>query len=155
MSATVDYYFFDPGEFNQLIASGELVEHAEWAGNCDGTLHGELENRAGACAPILLEIEVEGARQVRAALPSAVRVFITPPSIDELRTRLARRGTDHPAWTSSRDSRSPGGASRVRPRDRQRPPRRGDRPASHRLESELAHWSSRVPGGILAVAACR
>lgn len=90
----VDYHFLDAGEFDRRASGGEFVEHAEYAGNRYGTLRDELDRRVSAGAPVLLEIDLQGARQVRAALPEAVQVFISPPSFDELRKRLVGRGTD-------------------------------------------------------------
>jgi guanylate kinase len=92
----VDYHFLDPDEFDRRIAAGEFVEHAEYAGNRYGTLRGELDRRTRAGVPVVLEIDLQGARQVRRALPDAVQVFIAPPSEDALRARLVGRGTDDP-----------------------------------------------------------
>ena len=78
------------------VAQGEFVEHADYAGRSYGTLRSELEDRLRAGRPVVLEIEVQGARQVRAAMPAAVQVFIAPPSLAALRTRLIGRGTDDP-----------------------------------------------------------
>ena len=90
----VDYHFLAPDEFDRLAAAGEFVEHAEYAGHRYGTLRRELDRRTAAGAPVVLEIDLQGARQVRAALPEAVQVFIAPPSVGELRARLVGRGTD-------------------------------------------------------------
>lgn len=98
----VDYHFLDPAEFDRLVAAGEFVEHAEYAGNRYGTLRRELEERTAGGTPVVLEIDLQGARQVRAALPDAVQVFISPPSFDELRARLEGRGTDDPAQVDAR-----------------------------------------------------
>ena len=76
------------------MAQGQFVEHADYAGRSYGTLRSELEDRVRAGAPVVLEIEVQGARQVREALPEAVQVFIAPPSLEALRARLTARGTD-------------------------------------------------------------
>jgi guanylate kinase len=92
----VDYHFLTPEQFAARVASGEFVEHATYSGNMYGTLRSELERRAQAGHPVVLEIEVQGARQVRQAIPDAVAVFIVPPSLDALRTRLVGRGTDSP-----------------------------------------------------------
>jgi guanylate kinase len=89
-----DYHFLTPQEFEARVAAGDFVEHAEYSGNRYGTLRSELERRLAAGAGVVLEIEVQGARQVRAALPAAVLVFIAPPSLEALRTRLVGRGTD-------------------------------------------------------------
>jgi guanylate kinase len=98
----VDYHFLDPDEFDRLVADGEFVEHAEYAGNRYGTLRRELDRRAAAGAPVVLEIDLQGARQVRRALPGAVQVFIAPPSVGELRARLVGRGTDDPQKVAER-----------------------------------------------------
>jgi len=90
----VDYHFLSRDEFARRVADGEFVEHADYAGRSYGTLRSELENRVRAGVPVVLEIEVQGARQVRAAMPEAVQVFIAPPSLDALRARLVGRGTD-------------------------------------------------------------
>jgi guanylate kinase len=90
----VDYHFLTREEFDRRVARGEFVEHADYAGRSYGTLRSELEERVDAGIPVVLEIEVQGARQVRAAMPDAVQVFIAPPSLPALRARLVGRGTD-------------------------------------------------------------
>ena len=90
----VDYKFLSDAEFDSLLEQGAFVEHAEYAGRRYGTLRSELERRAAAGEPVVLEIEVEGARQIRDALPGALQVFIAPPSREALRERLVGRGTD-------------------------------------------------------------
>ena len=87
----VDYHFLTQEEFDRRVAAGEFLEHATYAGNRYGTLRSEVEDD-----PVVLEIEVQGARQVREALPEATQVFIAPPSTDALRERLLARGTDSP-----------------------------------------------------------
>jgi guanylate kinase len=89
-----DYHFLSSEEFEQRVQEGDFVEHAEYAGRRYGTLRSELESRVEEGVPVVLEIEVQGARQVRAAMPEAVQVFIAPPSLEALRTRLIGRGTD-------------------------------------------------------------
>jgi guanylate kinase len=91
-----DYHFLTREEFDRRVGDGEFVEHADYAGRSYGTLRSELDARVRAGAPVVLEIEVQGARQVRASVPDAVQVFIAPPSLQELRTRLIGRGTDDP-----------------------------------------------------------
>ena len=86
----VDYHFLTREEFDRRVAAGEFVEHADYAGRSYGTLRSELEERVQAGAPVVLEIEVQGARQVRASLPEAVEVFIAPPSLEALRERALR-----------------------------------------------------------------
>jgi guanylate kinase len=90
----VDYHFLTPEEFEARVAAGEFVEHATYSGQRYGTLRSELERRLRSAAGVVLEIEVQGARQVRAAMPEAVAVFIAPPSTEALRVRLVGRGTD-------------------------------------------------------------
>ncbi len=89
-----DYHFLTPEEFAARRAAGDFVEDVDYAGSSYGTLRSELEGRAAAGAPVVLEIEVQGARQVREALPTATQIFIAPPSLGELRRRLQTRGTD-------------------------------------------------------------
>jgi guanylate kinase len=90
----VDYHFLSDSAFQHRVDAGDFVEHAVYADRRYGTLRSELERRTAAGHPVVLEIELQGARQVRAALPEAVQVFIAPPSLDALRTRLIGRGTD-------------------------------------------------------------
>ena len=91
-----DYRFLSEADFDRRIAEGAFLEHAEYAGRRYGTLRADLENRAAAGEPVVLEIEVQGARQVRASMPDALQVFIAPPSREALRERLVGRGTDDP-----------------------------------------------------------
>jgi guanylate kinase len=98
----VHYHFLSPEEFERRVAAGEFVEHAHYAGRSYGTLRSELGGRVGAGVPVVLEIEVQGARQVREAMPEAVQVFIAPPSLEALRARLIGRGTDDPEEVARR-----------------------------------------------------
>ena len=98
----VDYYFLTPPQFAERVDAGEFVEHATYSGNMYGTLRSELERRAQEQSPVVLEIEVQGARQVRQAIPESVAVFIAPPSLDALRARLVGRGTDTPEEVDER-----------------------------------------------------
>jgi guanylate kinase len=98
----VDYRFMSQEEFKRHAAAASFVEHAEYSGNRYGTLRSELERRLDAGVPVVLEIEVQGARQVREAMPDAVAVFIAPPSRDALRARLVGRGTDAPEQVDER-----------------------------------------------------
>jgi guanylate kinase len=86
-----DYHFLTEQEFERRLAAGDFLEHALYAGNHYGTLKEEVDR---APRNLVLEIEVEGARQVRKALPEATQVFIAPPSDEALRERLKGRGTD-------------------------------------------------------------
>ena len=98
----VDYHFMSPEDFERHVAAGDFVEHADYAGARYGTLRSELQTRASSGAPVVLEIEVQGARQVRASMPEAVQVFIAPPSVDALRARLVGRGSDEPRQIEAR-----------------------------------------------------
>jgi guanylate kinase len=98
----VDYHFLSPEEFEQRAAAGDFLEHASYSGQRYGTLRSEVERRLREGRPVVLEIEVQGARQVRAAMPEAVPVFIAPPSREALRARLIGRGTDAPEDVETR-----------------------------------------------------
>jgi guanylate kinase len=98
----VDYHFLTDEEFERRAAAGEFVEHARYSGRRYGTLRSELDRRLEAGRPVVLEIEVQGARQVREAMPEAVQVFIAPPGEAALRARLVGRGTDKPADVEAR-----------------------------------------------------
>jgi guanylate kinase len=91
-----DYHFLSLEEFEKRLARGDFLEHAMYAGNMYGTPRSELDRAREAGKDVVLEIEVEGARQVREALPEALQVFIAPPSDEALRERLERRSTDAP-----------------------------------------------------------
>ncbi|MFF9571205.1 guanylate kinase [Streptomyces sp. NPDC014685] len=92
----VHYFFVDDGEFDKLIANGELLEWAEFAGNRYGTPRRAVLDRLEAGEPVLLEIDLQGARLVRQSMPEAQLVFLAPPSWDELVRRLTGRGTEAP-----------------------------------------------------------
>ena len=87
----VDYHFLSQQDFDRRVEAGEFVEHAVYAGNSYGTLLSELQRPARG---IVLEIDVQGARQVSGTLPQATRIFIEPPSFEDLESRLAGRGSD-------------------------------------------------------------
>jgi guanylate kinase len=89
-----DYHFLSREEFDRRANASEFLEHATYSGNRYGTLRSEVERRLEAGASVVLEIEVQGARQVRAAMPESLQVFIAPPTPKSLRERLAKRGTD-------------------------------------------------------------
>jgi guanylate kinase len=90
-----EYHFLSPGEFAARADAGEFLEHATFSGNRYGTLRSEVERCLDQGISLVLEIEVQGARQVRAALGDrAVLMFIAPPDPGALRERLAGRGTD-------------------------------------------------------------
>ena len=98
----IDYHFLTPEEFEQHVTAGDFLEHAPYSGNRYGTLRSEVERRLKEGRPVVLEIELQGARQVRQAMPDAVAVFIAPPSRDALRARLIGRGTDTPEQVDER-----------------------------------------------------
>lgn len=90
----VDYFFLDDAEFGELVAAGELLEWAEFAGHRYGSPRRPVLARLAAGVPTLLEVDLQGARQVRAAMPEALLVFLAPPSWEELVRRLTWRGTE-------------------------------------------------------------
>lgn len=90
------YHFVDTAEFERMIADGEMLEHARYAGNLYGTPRGPVERALAAGQPAVLEIELQGARQIRATMPEAQLVMLMPPSWEELVSRLTGRGTDDP-----------------------------------------------------------
>ncbi|MFH8367124.1 guanylate kinase [Streptomyces sp. NPDC018031] len=92
----VQYFFVEGEEFDKLIANGELLEWAEFAGNRYGTPRQAVLDRLEAGEPVLLEIDLQGARLVRESMPDAQLVFLAPPSWDELVRRLTGRGTEEP-----------------------------------------------------------
>ncbi|MDF6022276.1 guanylate kinase [Streptomyces sp. JH34] len=92
----VHYFFVDDGEFDKLVANGELLEWAEFAGNRYGTPRRAVLDRLEAGEPVLLEIDLQGARLVRQSMPEAQLVFLAPPGWDELVRRLTGRGTEAP-----------------------------------------------------------
>jgi guanylate kinase len=98
----VDYHFLAEDEFERRVRAGDFIEHARYSGRRYGTLRSELEQRLAGGHPVVLEIEVQGARQIRAAMPEAVQIFIAPPSEDALRARLVGRGTDDPDQVAAR-----------------------------------------------------
>ncbi|MDP1876199.1 MAG: guanylate kinase [Actinomycetota bacterium] len=89
-----EYFFTEAARFDELIATDGLLEWAEFAGNRYGTPRAPVEEHRAAGQPVLLEIEVQGARQVRRAVPSALLVFLEPPSWEALTARLLGRGTE-------------------------------------------------------------
>ena len=90
----VNYHFITKEEFEQRIAQGGMLEYAQYCGNYYGTPKKEVEQMREAGRDVILEIEVEGAMKVRALCPDAVFLFIAPPSVEELRRRLNKRGTE-------------------------------------------------------------
>jgi guanylate kinase len=97
-----EYFFVDDREFDRMIAAGELLEWASFVGHRHGTPRAPVEEKLTAGIPVLLEIDLAGARQVRAAVPDALLVFLAPPSWDELVRRLNGRGTEAPELIARR-----------------------------------------------------
>lgn len=90
----VHYHFISRAEFERRIAEDGFLEHAEYVGNYYGTPRAEVEAMRNEGKHVILEIEVQGAFQIREKCPDAVLVFTIPPSVDELRRRLHKRGTE-------------------------------------------------------------
>lgn len=89
-----DYFFLDPAAFQEMIADGELVEWAEVHGRLYGTPRASLEGPAVRGRHVVLDIDVQGALQVRERVPDALLVFVLPPSVEALLERLSGRGTE-------------------------------------------------------------
>lgn len=98
----VDYHFLTPDEFAKRVEADGFVEYAEYSGNHYGTLRSEIDRHLRAGRPVILEIELQGARQIREQLPEALSIFIAPPSFDALKNRLVGRGTDAPEQVAKR-----------------------------------------------------
>ena len=88
------YYFLERSRFEEMIAAGEFLEWAEFAGNCYGTPRKAIEQQIAEGKIVLLEIELLGARQVRQTFPDGLQIFILPPSVEELERRIRDRGQD-------------------------------------------------------------
>ena len=102
----VSYFFKTPDAFSDMIAKGELIEYANYCGNFYGTPKSYVEQQLRAGKDVLLEIEVQGALKVKAQIPDAVLVFITPPSMSELEARLRGRQTETEAVIAKRMARA-------------------------------------------------
>ncbi|MFK4147281.1 guanylate kinase [Streptomyces sp. NPDC004065] len=98
----VHYFFVTDDEMDKLIANGELLEWAEFAGNRYGTPRAAVLEHLEAGVPVLLEIDLQGARQVRESMPDSRLVFLAPPSWEELVRRLTGRGTEPPEVIENR-----------------------------------------------------
>lgn len=92
-----DYYFLTRDRFQEAIADGEFLEWAEYAGNYYGTPRASVEEKIALGKQVLLEIEIVGAKQIKKTFPEALRIFILPPSLEELERRLRDRATDSEA----------------------------------------------------------
>jgi guanylate kinase len=97
-----DYHFLTPEEFDRRIEREDFLEFATYSGNRYGTLRSEVRKRLEAGHSVVLEIEVQGARQVRAAMRESIQVFIAPPDPAVLRHRLESRGADSPGAIDAR-----------------------------------------------------
>jgi guanylate kinase len=97
-----DYHFLSPGQFASRSAAGEFLEYATYSGKQYGTLRSEIERRLAEGHSVLLEIEVQGARQVRDKMPESIQIFIAPPEPAALRERLQERGKDSPGAIEAR-----------------------------------------------------
>ncbi len=89
-----DYFFIDPQRFQEMVERDELLEHAQYVAHSYGTPRAFVEQKLNEGLNVILDIEVQGARQVREKMQNAVLIFIIPPSLEELRRRLVNRGTD-------------------------------------------------------------
>ncbi|MBR5684452.1 MAG: guanylate kinase [Ruminococcus sp.] len=90
----VNYHFLTRGDFEQRVAEGKFIEHAEYCQNLYGTLVSEVDGRLEQGLNVILEIEPQGAMKIREKRPDAVFIFVVPPSVGELRRRLKKRGTE-------------------------------------------------------------
>ena len=90
----VDYFFKTREEFEQMIQNKQLLEYAEYVGNYYGTPLEYVENTLATGKDVFLEIDVQGAIQVRELMPEGVFIFLTPPDLNELESRIVNRGTD-------------------------------------------------------------
>ena len=89
-----EYFFVDLERFQEMVDRDELLEHAEYVANSYGTPRAYVERQMASGLHVLLDIEVQGARQIHEKMPEAVMIFIVPPSMAELKRRLEGRGTD-------------------------------------------------------------
>ena len=88
------YYFIDRDRFKEMIRNDELLEYAEYSGNYYGTPKAQVNNLLSEGYDVVLEIEVQGALQIKKLYPEAVMIFVIPPSVDVLRSRLRNRQTE-------------------------------------------------------------
>lgn len=98
----VAYHFVDDATFDRMVATDALLEWAAYAGHRYGTPRAPVEDAVARGRTVLLEIEVQGALQVRSRLPDALLVFLVPPAFDELERRLRDRGTEPEATIQAR-----------------------------------------------------
>jgi len=98
----VNYYFVTRERFAEMVRTNQLLEHATYVENCYGTPRGPVEQMLESGKDVVLEIDLQGARQVRKSYPEAVLVFIAPPSVDTLEQRLRGRSTETEAVIQKR-----------------------------------------------------
>jgi len=98
----VDYHFTDEPTYEAMIAAGDLLEHARYAGHGYGTPRAGVREAVDAGKVVVLDIEVQGALQIRQRVPDALLVFLAPPDLDELERRLRGRGTEDDAAVERR-----------------------------------------------------
>ena len=92
----VDYYFVSRQEFRRMVEENEFLEHAEYVGNCYGTPRAPVEEQLKKGCDVYLDIDVQGAMQVKALRPETLMIFLMPPSMEELERRLVKRGNNTP-----------------------------------------------------------
>jgi guanylate kinase len=102
----VDYHFLSRQEFLRRVQAGEFLEHATYAGNLYGTLRSEIDRIFARGHIAVLDVEIEGARQIRATFPNSLHLFVLPPSAEVLVGRLAGRNTEPPAVVRERITRA-------------------------------------------------
>ncbi|MCR4590494.1 MAG: guanylate kinase [Lachnospiraceae bacterium] len=102
----VHYFFKTREEFEEMIRNNELLEHAEYVGNYYGTPKAFVEKKLDEGMNVLLEIEIQGAMQIKKAFPDALLVFVMPPSAAILKERLTKRGTESPEVIAKRMQRA-------------------------------------------------
>ena len=98
----VDYFFVSRERFRQMIDEGAFLEHAEYVGNCYGTPRAPVEQQLAEGYDVYLDIDVQGAMQVKALRPETLMIFLMPPSMEELERRLTKRGTNSPEEVRAR-----------------------------------------------------
>lgn len=101
-----EYFFVELDRFDEMIANDELLEHAQFVANNYGTPRAYVQQKLDEGLNVILDIEIQGARQVASKMPDAVKVFIVPPSLDELERRLRGRGTETDRAISARLNRA-------------------------------------------------
>lgn len=89
-----EYFFIDQETFDQMVLRDELLEHARYVSNSYGTPRKYVEEKLSSGMNVILDIEIQGARQVKEKMPDAIKIFIIPPSLEELERRLVGRGTE-------------------------------------------------------------